>query len=97
MSNELDPTDFDAVIGYYNIGSLDRQQEIWDRTITPEHFAHMARVAAFKAGRGPDPGPWQGPPIDFETALLELEEEDPYDAEAAEREGLPGIDSPEYE
>jgi hypothetical protein len=97
MSNDLDPTDFDAVIGYYNIGSLDRQQEIWDRAITPEHFAHMARVAAFKAGRGPDPGPWQGPPIDFETALLELEEEDPYDAEAAEREGLPGIDSPEYE
>jgi hypothetical protein len=27
MSNELDPTDFDAVIGYYNIGGLDRQQE----------------------------------------------------------------------
>jgi hypothetical protein len=23
MSDELDPTDFDAVIGYYNIGSLD--------------------------------------------------------------------------
>ena len=52
MSNELDPTDFDAVIGYYNIGGLDRQQEIWDRAITPEHFAHMARVAAFKAGTG---------------------------------------------
>ena len=43
MSNHLDPTDFDAVIGYYNIGSLDRQQEIWDRAITPEHFEHMAR------------------------------------------------------
>ena len=42
MSNDLDPTDFDAVIGYHNIGSLDRQQEIWDRAITPEHFAHMA-------------------------------------------------------
>jgi hypothetical protein len=39
MNNELDPTDFDAVIGYYNIGCLDRQQEIWDRAITPEHFA----------------------------------------------------------
>jgi hypothetical protein len=91
MSNELDPTDFDAVIGYYNIGSLDRQQEIWDRAITPEHFAHMARVAAFKAGRGPDPGPWQGPPIDFEKALLELEEEEPYDPEAAEDECPPGI------
>jgi hypothetical protein len=95
MSNELDPTDFDAVIGYYNIGSLDRQQEIWDRAITLEHFAHMARVAAFKAGRCPDPGPWQGPPVDFERALLQLEEEDPYDEEAAEDEGLPGIDSPE--
>jgi hypothetical protein len=94
MSNDLDPTDFDAVIGYYNIGSLDRQQEIWDRAMTPEHFAYTARVAAFKAGRAPDPGPWQGPPVDFERALLELEEEDPYDEEAAEGEGLPGIDSP---
>jgi hypothetical protein len=94
MSNELDPTDFDAVIGYYNIGSLDRQQEIWDRAITPERFAHMARVAAFKAGRGPDPGPWQGPPIDFEKALLELEEEEPYDPEAAEDECPPASAGP---
>jgi hypothetical protein len=51
----------------------------------------MARVAAFKAGRGPDPGPWQGPPIDFEKALLELEEEEPYEPEAAEDECPPGI------
>jgi hypothetical protein len=27
MSSHCDPTDFDAVIGYYNIGSLNRQQE----------------------------------------------------------------------
>jgi hypothetical protein len=45
MSNDLDPTDFDAVIGYYNIGNLDLQQEIWDRAITPERFAHAALMA----------------------------------------------------
>ena len=56
MSNDLDPTDFDAVIGYYNIGSLDRQQEIWDRAITPEHFADMTRVAAFKGWSRPASG-----------------------------------------
>jgi hypothetical protein len=91
MSNHLDPTDFDEVIGYYNIGSLNRQQEIWDRAITPEVFAHMVRVVAFKAGRGPDPGPYQGPTIDFEKALLELEERDPYDPESAGRECPPGL------
>jgi hypothetical protein len=38
MSNELDPTDFDAVIGYYNIGGLDRQQE---RLTEPNIGANM--------------------------------------------------------
>jgi hypothetical protein len=33
MSKQLTPTDFDAVIGLYNVESLDRRQEIWNRTI----------------------------------------------------------------
>jgi hypothetical protein len=86
MNNHLDSRDFDAVIGYYNIGSLDRRQAIWDRAITPEHFAHMARMAAFNAGLGPNSGPHRGLPVDFEKALLELEKEDPYDAEVAKCE-----------
>ena len=84
MSTELDPTDFDAVIGYYNIGSLDRQQEIWDRAIPTELIMHMAAAFAHKAGLGPHPGKYTGPQPDFEKALLELEEEDPYDPEQAE-------------
>ena len=46
-------------------------------------------IAAFvhKAGRGPDPGKYTGPQPDFEKAVLELEEEDPYDPEQAESKG----------
>jgi hypothetical protein len=40
MGEELDSTDFDAVISYYNIGSLDRQQEIWDRAMLKEMRDH---------------------------------------------------------
>ena len=79
------------MIGYCDIGSLDRQQGIWDRAVTPEHFAHLARVTASKAGRGSDPGSWQGTPIDFEKALLELEEEEPYDPDVDEDECPPGV------
>ena len=41
MSKELDPTDFEAVISHYNIDSLDRQQEIWDRAMPKEMADHM--------------------------------------------------------
>jgi hypothetical protein len=47
MSDELDSADFHAVIGYYNIGSLDRQQEIWDRLTN-----HMFAAFSHKAGLG---------------------------------------------
>jgi hypothetical protein len=33
MSKQLTPTDFNAVIGLYNVEILDRRQEIWNRTI----------------------------------------------------------------
>jgi hypothetical protein len=79
------------VIGYYNIGSLDRQQEIWDRAMPMELRMHMFAAFAHKAGLGPDPGKYTGPRPNFEKALLELEEEDPYDPEEAERSGPLGI------
>ena len=77
-SDELDSSDFDAVVGYYNIGSLDRQQEIWDRAMPKELTDHMFAAFAHKAGSGLDPGKYTGPQPDFEKALLELEDEDPY-------------------
>ena len=55
-SEELDSSDFDAVVGYYNIGSLDRQQEIWDRAMPKELTDHMFAAFAHKAGSGPDSG-----------------------------------------
>ncbi len=33
MGKQLNPTDFDGVIGLYNVESLDRRQEIWSRAI----------------------------------------------------------------
>jgi hypothetical protein len=33
MSKQLTPTDFDAVIELYNVETLHRRQEIWNRTI----------------------------------------------------------------
>jgi hypothetical protein len=77
-SEELDSSDFDAVVGYYNIGSLDRQQEIWDRAMPKELTDHMFAAFAHKAGSGPDSGKYTGSQPDFEKALLELEDEDPY-------------------
>jgi hypothetical protein len=38
---------------------------------------YMWDLAAFKAGLGPDPGPYKGPVIDFEKAAEGLEQEDP--------------------
>lgn len=87
MSKELDPTDFEAVISHYNIGSLDRQQEIWDRAMPKEMTDHMFATFVHNAGLGPHPGKYTGPQPDFEKALLELEKEDPYDPEQAESEG----------
>jgi hypothetical protein len=55
----------------------DRAQSIWDRAMTPEAHAHMLKVAAWKAGKGTDPGIYQGPPVDFEKTARELEEEEP--------------------
>jgi len=57
----------------------DRAQAIWDRAFAdkPEAQEHMLKVAAFKAGLGPNPGMYQGPPVDFEKAAQELDEEEP--------------------
>jgi hypothetical protein len=70
-----------------NIDSLDRQQEIWDRAMPKEMADHMLAAFAHNAGLGPHPGKYTGPQPDFEKALLELEEEDPYDPQQAESEG----------
>lgn len=98
MNNLLDAADFDAVIGFYNIGSLDRRQEIWTTAIGPEAFTHIFAVAINKGNRGPDPGPYKGPPVDFERVLLELEGKDPYDWDKAEDEcplGMSFVDEEE--
>ena len=68
MSQELDPTDFEAVISHYNIGSLDRQQEIWDRAMPKEMTDHMFATFVHNAGLGPHPGKYNGPVPDFEAA-----------------------------
>ena len=94
MSKELDPTDFEAVISHYNIDSLDRQQEIWDRAIPKEMADHMFATFVHNAGLGPHQGKYTGHQPDFEKALLELEEEDPYDTEQAESWSVPGITMP---
>jgi hypothetical protein len=52
-------------------------QEVSDRTMSREAKDYMWDLAAFKAGLGPDPGPYKGPVIDFEKAAEGLEQEDP--------------------
>ena len=37
----------------------------------------MEKLTTSKAGLGPDPGKYKGPPVDFEQAAIELEEEEP--------------------
>jgi hypothetical protein len=88
MSDELDSADFHAVIGYYNIGSLDRQQEIWDRAMPKELTNHTFAAFAHKAGLGADPGKYTGPQPNFEKALLELEDEDPYDTDEEDDDAI---------
>jgi hypothetical protein len=60
-----------------NMGATDRAQAIWDRAMHPEAHEFHKKYAAFKAGRGPDPGEYKGPVIDFIKARKELEEEEP--------------------
>jgi hypothetical protein len=87
-SDELDSADFHAVIGYYNIGSLDRQQEVLDRAMPTELTNHMFAAFAHKAGLGADPGKYTGPQPNFEKALLELEDEDPYDTDEEDDDAI---------
>jgi hypothetical protein len=47
MSKQHNATGFDAVIGLYNVKSLDRRQEIWNRAITR---AGTARPISAKCG-----------------------------------------------
>jgi hypothetical protein len=60
-----------------NMSDKDRAQAIWDRAMWPEAKEFMEKLAAFKAGLGPDPGKYTGRVIDFEKAAQELEEEEP--------------------
>ena len=60
-----------------NMTDLDRAQEIWDRAMHPEAQAHIMKYSDYKHGRGPHPGPYQGPVVDFVKARRELDEEDP--------------------
>ena len=68
------------MIGYdiiANMSDKDRAQEIWDRAMHPKAEEFMIKLAAFNAGRRPDPGDYTGPVIDFEKAADELEMEKP--------------------
>jgi hypothetical protein len=79
MPNEPD-NDEPKMIGLdmlLSLGPTDRAQAIWDRAMTPEAHEHMKKRAVHNAGRGPDPGYYQGPVVDFTKAAKELEEEEP--------------------
>jgi hypothetical protein len=47
MSKQLTPTDFDAAVGLYNVETLDRRQEIWNRTIA---WPETSRPISAKCG-----------------------------------------------
>ena len=49
-----------------------------DRAMPKELTDHMFAAFAHTSGSGPDPGKYTGPQPNFEKALLELEDEDPY-------------------
>jgi hypothetical protein len=68
------------MVGWENfrkISDQDRAQAVWDKAMTPEAKEHMEKYMAFKAGHGPDPGPYYGPLVDFNRAIDELEQEEP--------------------
>jgi hypothetical protein len=80
MPKDTDTDNAPKMIGLemlQNMTDLDRAQEVWDRAMPEEAKDYMWALAAFKAGRGPDPGKYKGPVIDFEKAAEELEEEEP--------------------
>jgi hypothetical protein len=45
--------------------------------MTPEGYKFLEDFVKNEAGRGPDPGTYKCPVIDFEKAAQELEEEEP--------------------
>ena len=61
----------------FNMTDLDRAQEIWDKAMCPEMHAFNKKFVAWKAGRGPDPGEYTGPQVNFIKARRELDEEVP--------------------
>jgi hypothetical protein len=50
MNKQLAPTDFDAVIGLANVETLDRRQEIWNRTIAWPETSRTISVECSLAG-----------------------------------------------
>jgi hypothetical protein len=80
MPNEQPMEGRPAFIGLdmlLNMTDLDRAQEVWERAMCPEMHAFNKKVAVWKAGRGPDPGTYTGPQVDFIKARRELDEEVP--------------------
>lgn len=68
------------MIGWENfrrIADPDRAQTVWDKAMTPEAQEHIDRYMEFKHGRGPDPGKYTGPIVDFNRAIRELEHDEP--------------------
>lgn len=60
-----------------NMSNKDRAQEIWDRAMNDEAREHLFKRAMHTRGKGPDPGKYQGPVVDFVKAARELEEDEP--------------------
>jgi hypothetical protein len=60
-----------------NMTDLDRAQEIWDRAMVPEMHEFNQKRLLHKAGKGPDPGEYTGPQVNFLKARRELDEEQP--------------------
>jgi hypothetical protein len=87
MNDELDSADFDAMIGCYNIGNLDRQQEIWGCNAEGIRRTPNGRIRSRSwARRSSRQVPKTSP--NFVKALLELEDGDPYNRDEEEDDAI---------
>jgi hypothetical protein len=60
-----------------NMTDLDRAQEVWERAMTPEMHEFNKQRINHQMGKGPHPGDYTGPQVDFIKARRELDEEQP--------------------
>jgi len=69
------------MIGYdilANMSDPERAQAVWDKAVKAAGAeAWFEDYFMFKAGKGPYPGKYNGPVIDFEQADADLEKEEP--------------------